>query len=283
MQNLQNLIETLNLNFIYKNSKSCDSVLKNVNLEIKCGEFVSIVGGNGSGKSTLAKMFNALLTPTSGSVVVCSIDTSNSEISFEVRKQIGMVFQNPDSQIVATLVEEDIAFAMENLCFKKSKMQNQIDKVLNLVNMQNFKKKLVFDLSGGQKQRVAIAGVLAMEPRCVIFDEATSMLDPQGRNKILSIMENLNDRGITIINITHNMNEVLHSKRVLVMHEGEILKDCSPREFFSDHEILEKANLQCLPVTELVNLLAKEGLTQKQTVLNVDDCVEVISKIMKGS
>lgn len=277
----ENLIETLNLNFIYCNSNQ--NVLSDLSLKINSGEFVSIVGGNGSGKSTLAKMFNALLIPTSGVVFVCAIDTSNLEKVFDVRKQVGMVFQNPDSQIVATLVEEDVAFAMENLCFEKIEMENRINKALSLVDMQNFKKSLVFDLSGGQKQRVAIAGVLAMNPKCIVFDEATSMIDPQGRNKVLNIMKALNDDGTTIINITHDMNEVVHSNRVVVLHDGKVLKDCSPKEFFSDEKTLKQANLKCLPVTELGNLLAKRGLLPKQTILSVDECVEVISKILEGS
>lgn len=278
---LRSFIETVNLCFSYLDFDS--NVLDKINLKIDHGEFISIVGGNGSGKSTLAKIFNGLITPTSGIVVVSGIEVVNSSLIFEVRKQVGVVFQNPDSQIVATLVEEDVAFAMENLCYSKDNMENRIDEVLNLVDMKDYKKALVYNLSGGQKQRVAIAGVLAMRPSCVVFDEATSMLDPEGRRKIFEIMKNLNEKyGTTIINITHNMEEVVGSNRVIVLNDGKILKDCSPKQLFVDELVLKKSNLKCLPVTELVNLLANEGLLKKQVVFDVDECVCLLYEILKG-
>lgn len=278
---LRSFIETVNLCFSYLDFDS--NVLDKINLKIDHGEFISIVGGNGSGKSTLAKIFNGLITPTSGIVVVSGIEVVNSSLIFEVRKQVGVVFQNPDSQIVATLVEEDVAFAMENLCYSKDNMENRIDEVLNLVDMKDYKKALVYNLSGGQKQRVAIAGVLAMRPSCVVFDEATSMLDPEGRRKIFEIMKNLNEKyGTTIINITHNMEEVVGSNRVIVLNDGKILKDCSPKQLFVDELVLKKSNLKCLPVTELVNLLANEGLLKKQVVFDVDECVGLLYEILKG-
>lgn len=275
------LIEIFGLSFSYSGSKA--KVLNKVNLKIGCGEFVSVVGGNGSGKSTLAKMFNGLIVPHEGVVVVCGVQTTNSGLLFEIRRQVGMVFQNPDMQIVATIVEEDVAFALENLCCLQPEINERIDKALKFVSMENFKSEPVHNLSGGQKQRVAIAGVLAMKPRCVVFDEATSMIDPQGRKQVMEVMHKLNKQGTTIVNITHNMEEVVDSNRVVVLHSGEIIKDCSPRQLFSDELVLKKANLQPLPVTELINSLADCGLLKKRTVLRVDECVNLIAEILKGS
>ncbi len=273
----------MNLSFAYDKGDGAD-VLSKIDLEIEAGDFVSIVGGNGSGKSTLAKMFNALLTPNEGVVVVCGVKTFNREMVFEVRRQVGMVFQNPDSQIVATVVEEDVAFAMENLCVPVQKIETKIEQVLSMVDMAAYRKNLVYGLSGGQKQRVAIAGVLAMEPKCIVFDEATSMLDPEGRKKVFEIMQDLNKKnGVTVVNITHNMEEAVKSERVVVMSDGKVLKICTPRQLFSDELLLKTAKLDCLPVTELVNRLAKCGLIERQTVLSVDECVDVIEKLLKGS
>ena len=280
MQN-NGLIEVSGLSFHYPGSNV--RILNKINLQINSGEFVSIVGGNGSGKSTLAKLFNGLLVPAEGVVVVCGAQTTDSGLLFEIRQQVGMVFQNPDMQIVATIVEEDVAFALENLCYSEPEIEGRVDEVLKLVSMTNFKQTPVHNLSGGQKQRVAIAGVLAMKPKCVVFDEATSMLDPRGRKQVVDVMNNLNKHGTTIINITHNMTEVVESDRVVVLHNGELLKDCSPKQLFADELVLKKVNLQPLPVTELVNLLAAKGLLKRQTVLSVEECVNLIAEILKGS
>ncbi len=278
---MYSLIKVNDVKFCYND---VIEILNDLNLEIDSGDFVSIVGSNGCGKSTLVKMFNALIIPKSGDVFVAEINTKNSDLIFEIRKKVGMVFQNPDSQIVATLVEEDVAFAMENLCLPQEKMESKIVEVLKLVDMENYKTKSVNNLSGGQKQRIAIAGVLAMEPRCIIFDEATAMLDPDGRKKILKIMKTLNENSnTTIVNITHNMEEVAISKTVVVLHEGKVIKKSTPLEFFSDEVVLKKANLKCLEVTELIKKLANEGLIKKQIVLNIDECVEIIAQLLKGN
>lgn len=277
------LIDVNGLHFSYLNENFGKEVLNDLNFSIQQGEFIAIVGHNGSGKSTLAKLFNAIFLPTSGTIFVDGIDTLNKELIFEIRKQVGVVFQNPDNQIVATLVEEDVAFAPENLCVSQEKIGKIVDRALEMVDMKKFKKSAVHNLSGGQKQRVAIAGILAMNPKCIVFDESTSMLDPVGRKEVLDVMKKLNrENKTTIINITHHMEEVVFANRVIVMKDGEILKQDTPRNIFSDEDLLKKSGLLAPQVTEFLNTLCGELALKKRTVLDVDECVEVLAEILEG-
>ena len=277
------LIDVNGLHFSYLNENFGKEVLNDLNFSIQQGEFIAIVGHNGSGKSTLAKLFNAIFLPTSGTIFVDGIDTLNKELIFEIRKQVGVVFQNPDNQIVATLVEEDVAFAPENLSVSQEKIGEIVDLALEMVDMKKFKKSAVHNLSGGQKQRVAIAGILAMNPKCIVFDESTSMLDPVGRKEVLDVMKKLNrENKTTIINITHHMEEVVFANRVIVMKDGEILKQDTPRNIFSDEDLLKKSGLLAPQVTEFLNTLCGELALKKRTVLDVDECVEVLAEILEG-
>ncbi len=264
-------------------SEKEEFVLKDVSFNIKKGQKVAIVGANGSGKSTLSKMLNAILLPTIGTIFVDSVDCSKKETVFEIRKNVGLIFQDPDNQIVATTVEEDVAFALENLCVPQEKMSLIIEKVLDSVGMKEFRKKSVEKLSGGQKSKVAIAGVLAMNLKCIIFDESTAMLDPKSRKEILNIMEELNKKqGTTIINITHNMDEVIFFDDVVVLKDGKVLKQDIPRNIFSDEKLLKQAGL-CLPqTTRLINMLYEEGFVKQKVALGVDECVFVLSNLLKG-
>ncbi len=264
----------------YYDKKSKNFVLNDVSLKINQGDFVAFVGANGSGKSTLSKLLNAIYLPVSGAVLVEGVDTKEEEMTFAIRKKVGLIFQDPDNQIVATVVEEDVAFALENLCFEKKQMEQVVAKSLEDVDMLEFKKDLVENLSGGQKSKVAVAGVIAMNPKCVIFDESTAMLDPKSRREIINIMKKLNEKGTTIINITHNMEEVFFCDRVFVFKDGRLLKEDVPRNIFSDEELIEKAGL-CLPqIVELIKRLFKEGLIKQNVALSVEECVEILSGIL---
>ena len=277
------LIDVNGLRFSYLNENFGKEVLNGLNFSIQQGEFIAIVGHNGSGKSTLAKLFNAIFLPTSGTIFIDGIDTLNKELIFEIRKQVGVVFQNPDNQIVATLVEEDVAFAPENLSVSQEKIGEIVDLALEMVDMKKFKKSAVHNLSGGQKQRVAIAGILAMNPKCIVFDESTSMLDPVGRKEVLDVMKKLNrENKTTIINITHHMEEVVFANRVIVMKDGEILKQDTPRNIFSDQDLLKKSGLLVPQVTEFFNTLCSEFGLKKRTVLDVDECVEALAEVLGG-
>ncbi len=256
-------------------------VLNNINLEIKQGEFVTILGHNGSGKSTLAKHFNALLLPMGGKVYVKNIDTSESNHRWDVRQAVGMVFQNPDNQIVATIVEEDVAFGPENLGIEPSEIRKRVDDALAAVDMTEYKEHAPHLLSGGQKQRVAIAGVIAMKPECIVLDEPTAMLDPEGRKEVFDAIKMLNKEGITVILITHYMDEAVQSDRVIVMEEGSIIMDGTPREVFSQIKKLKQVGLDVPQVTELAYELKKAGIDIRQDVLSIDECVDELMKLMK--
>ena len=239
--------------------------LKALNLSVKKGEYISVLGHNGSGKSTLAKLLNLILIPTSGKIYVDGKDVSDAELSeddvFEVRKKVGMVFQNPDNQIVATVVEEDVAFGAENLGLPREEIRRRVVNALNVVGMQDYARHAPHKLSGGQKQRIAIAGVIAMRPEIIIFDESTAMLDPLGRKSVMDIMEKLNrEENITVINITHYMEEAARADRVIVINDGEMILDGTPREVFSKVELLHKIGLESPQSTELVQQLKKSGL-----------------------
>ena len=278
------LIRCENVSFQYGEERDSLVALKNVDLEIKRGEFVAILGHNGSGKSTLAKHFNAVLTPThEGRVLVCGIDTKDEERTFELRRHVGMVFQNPDNQIVATIVEEDVAFAPENLGVPQEEIRKRVDEALEAVGMSEYKKHAPHKLSGGQKQRVAIAGVLAMQSECIVLDEPTAMLDPQGREQVISTIVKLaREQGKTVVLITHFMEEAALCDRVIVMNDGRIMLDGSPKEVFSKRNELKKVGLSVPAVTELCAILNENGLDIASDIISEEECLKEVSKILKA-
>lgn len=254
--------------------------VNHVNLEITRGEFVVVLGRNGSGKSTLAKHLNALLIPTEGKVYVNDLDTSVAEDIWSIRNAAGMVFQNPDNQIVATIVEEDVAFGPENLGVDPTEIRNRVDDSLKRVNMYEYRKHAPHLLSGGQKQRIAIAGVLAMMPKCIIFDEPTAMLDPSGRREVVKTIKELNKKyGITIILITHYMEEAVEADRIIVMDSGKVIEEGSPREIFSKVQTMKKTGLDVPQVTELAYELQKEGIHINSDILTIDEMVNVLCQL----
>lgn len=274
--------ERLFFEYVDEESGSRVPVLKDLNLTIGQGEFVAVLGHNGSGKSTLAKHFNAVLLPTTGKVFVGGIDTSDEEKLFEIRQHVGMVFQNPDNQIVATIVEEDVAFALENLGVEPSEIRRRVDEALKQVEMYEYREHAPHQLSGGQKQRVAIAGILAMRPDCIVLDEPTAMLDPKGRREVLKTIRQLNrDFGTTVILITHYMDEAVKADRVVAMDDGKILLDGTPKEVFPQVELLKSVGLDVPQVTELIYELRKEGLDLPDDVLTEDECVEVLKNLLQ--
>ncbi len=258
------------------------TVLNHINLEICDGEFVAVLGHNGSGKSTLAKHLNAILLPSGGKVYVDGMDTGDESKVWDIRSNAAMVFQNPDNQIVATVVEEDVAFAAENLGIPSDEIRTRVDEALDAVGMSEYRLHAPHLLSGGQKQRVAIAGVIAMKPKIIIFDEPTAMLDPSGRKEVMNTICSLNEKyNITIILITHNMDEAVQAKRVVVINDGVIVCDGSPREVFSDVEKMRTLGLDVPQATYLAYLLRKRGLPVKQDVLNAEECIEELEKICR--
>ncbi len=273
------MIKIENVTYEY-NSLIDDTVqtaVKSLNLEVKKGEFLVILGHNGSGKSTLAKMMNGLLLPTSGEVFVLGMNTTDEEKIWDIRESAGIVFQNPDNQIVATIVEEDVAFGPENQGVPQAEIRKRVDDSLAIVEMTAYKKHAPHLLSGGQKQRVAIAGILAMNPKCIIFDEPTAMLDPNGRIEVMDTIKRLNQvEGKTIILITHYMDEAVEADRVLVMSQGEILMEGTPRQVFSQVEKIKELGLDVPQVTELVYELRKEGFDIRPDVLSVEELVELL-------
>ncbi|HHY91157.1 MAG TPA: energy-coupling factor transporter ATPase [Clostridiales bacterium] len=271
----ENIIEVIDLEHVYKKEEGGSvAALKKVSLEVQKGEFLVIVGHNGSGKSTLAKHMNAILLPSGGKVYVNGLDTLQQEFLWDIRQIAGMVFQNPDNQIVATIVEEDVAFGPENLGIPPKEIRVRIEKALRAVGMWEYRKKAPHLLSGGQKQRIAIAGVIAMKPQCIILDEPTAMLDPSGRKEVMDTIMKLNrEEGITIVHITHFMDEAVHADRVVVMEEGKIVLQGKPREVFSQVERLKKLGLDVPQVTELAFQLKKEGFNIPGDILTVDEMV----------
>jgi len=273
------IIKTENLTFAYSSVDNTEPkiVLADLNLEIEKGTFVAVIGHNGSGKSTLAKHFNAILLPQGGRVFVSGADTADENLTIEIRRRVGMVFQNPDNQIVATVVEEDVAFAPENLGYPPDEIRRRVDEALKIVGMYDYREHAPHRLSGGQKQRVAIAGVLAMEPECIVFDEPTAMLDPQGRESILKVLRDLrNNRGVTVVLITHHMDEVADADRIVVLSDGEIILDGTPREVFRESETLHKAGLDVPETTALLNELRAEGFDLPMDALSIEECADSI-------
>ena len=255
-------------------------VLDGINLTVEKGAFVALLGHNGSGKSTLAKHFNALLLPSGGCVLVDELDTKDEERLYDIRRMVGMVLQNPDNQLVSTIVEEDVAFGPENLGVEPSEIRRRVDDALKMVDMYEYRRHTPHKLSGGQKQRVAIAGVLAMQPECLVLDEPTAMLDPQGRREVLDTIRRLNrERGMTVVLITHYMEEAAQAERVVVMDEGHVLMDGTPTQVFSQVERLKAVGLDVPQPTELCDRLRREGVALPADVLTVDQCVDALAAV----
>ena len=281
-----NQIEVKDLVFTYESPEELqqnisDFVINGVSLTVQKGEFLSVIGHNGSGKSTLSKHFNAILLPTGGKVLVEGMDTLDEEKCYDIRRKVGLVLQNPDNQLVASIVEEDVAFGPENLGVESKEIRKRVDEALKAVGMYEYRTFAPHKLSGGQKQRVAIAGILAMKPDCIVLDEPTAMLDPKGREEVLTAIHTLNrDHGITIVLITHNMDEAVTSDRVIVMDGGKILTEGTPKEVFSQVELLKKHRLDVPQSTELCYKLRAYGVDIKELPLNIDQCVETLKEVL---
>ncbi len=278
----ETMINVKNVEFLYEDTEETGGsrVLKDVSLEIKKGEFLAVLGHNGSGKSTLAKHLNAILVPEKGTVMVEGLDTHDENLVYKIRQRVGMVFQNPDNQLVATIVEEDVAFAPENLGVPQIEIQNRVDYALDAVNMTSYREHAPHMLSGGQKQRVAIAGVLAMKPDVLVMDEPTAMLDPVGRREIMKTVKKLNrEEGMTVVMITHFMEEAAQADRVIVMDHGKSIIEGTPKEVFSRVEEIKKIGLDVPQTTELCYLLKKQGFDFDTNVLTVDECVDKIMSV----
>ncbi len=279
----QKMIDCINVVYQYGNSEKEKGkiAVNGVNINVKKGEFIVVLGRNGSGKSTLAKHINALLIPSDGKVYVDGMDTSDTNNTWNIRHKAGMVFQNPDNQIVATIVEEDVAFGPENLGIKPSEIRKRVDDSLKTVDMYKYKKHAPHLLSGGQKQRVAIAGVLAMRPECIVLDEPTAMLDPSGRKEVIGTIKELNKKfNITIVLITHFMEEATEADRIIVMDEGKIAMEGNPREIFSQVEKMKTIGLDVPQMTELAYELRKMGLPLKSDILTIDEMVNGLCQLL---
>lgn len=283
-------IKIENVSFAYEGDEEgvlLPPVLKNVSLEIEKGSFVALLGHNGSGKSTLAKLINLVLTPTEGKIYIDGTDITADSLSeddiYGIRRRIGMVFQNPDNQLVATVVEEDVAFGPENLGIEPSEIRKRVDEALATVNMSEYKKHSPHQLSGGQKQRIAIAGIIAMLPECIIFDESTAMLDPGGRRDVMNTIEYLNrERGITVIHITHNMDEAVRADRVVVINDGQVFLDGTPKDVFSRVQELRTVGLDVPQVTELFYELHYRGIDIDHTELDEEKCADALVKLLNN-
>ncbi|MGL4607931.1 MAG: energy-coupling factor transporter ATPase [Eubacteriaceae bacterium] len=279
METNKTMIEVKNLEFQYPQNDASEimTALKNVNLTIKKGEFVGIIGHNGSGKSTLSKLLNAIIFPTHGDVLVNGFNTKDHAEIWRIRQTAGMVFQNPDNQLVATIVEEDVAFGPENLGVPPKEIRERVDKALKVVEMTDYAHMKPHQLSGGQKQRIAIAGILAMEPECIIFDEPTAMLDPSGRKEVMATIKKLKeDKGMTVIHITHFMNEIIDADRILVLDKGEVVMEDIPENIFKKVLELKKIGLDVPQMTELAYELRKEGMEIPENVLSIKEMVEAL-------
>ena len=272
-------IRTEHLKFSYdaQSESGGVTVFDDLNLSIEEGSFVAVLGHNGCGKSTLAKHFNAVLLPEGGSVQVFGMDTSDESLLVDIRRTVGMVFQNPDNQMVANVVEEDVAFAPENLGVPSEEIRRRVDEALKLVGMYDYRLHAPHLLSGGQKQRVAIAGVIAMRPRCIVLDEPTAMLDPHGREEVISTIERLNrEKGITVVLITHHMTEAIRAQRVIVMDAGRILADGTPKEVFPKVELLESVGLTVPATTKVLYALNQAGFDLPLDALSTEECAQVL-------
>ena len=275
---MDSIIRIENLIFEYKKSEDGEAVraINDISLSVEKGSFTASLGKNGSGKSTLAKNLNGLLLPTQGVIYVNGYDTADDEHIWDVRQSAGMVFQNPDNQLVSAIVEDDVAFGPENLGIDPAEIRRRVDKALKDVNMGAFKGKPPHLLSGGQKQRVAIAGVVAMKPSCIIFDEPTAMLDPKGRSEIMNIISELHEEGITVVLITHFMEEAVRADRVIIMHDGEVFLDGSPQEVFSQKDKVLSVNLDIPLVVDLAEKLRQRGVSVPENIIGMEEMVDYL-------
>jgi energy-coupling factor transport system ATP-binding protein len=275
---MDNIIEVKNVVYEYTDEDVKHTAVKNISFNIERGSFTVILGHNGSGKSTLAKMLNGLLKPTSGEVIVDGMNTADEETEIEVKRRVGMVFQNPDNQLVASIVEEDVAFGPENLGLEPSVIRERVDDALKSVGMYEFRKSTPHHLSGGQKQRIAIAGIIAMQPECIILDEPTAMLDPVGRAEIIETLHNLNtQKNITVVLITHYMEEAENADRVMVMNDGVIIDDNTPKEIFKNVSQLKSVGLSVPQTTELLYSLNQNGFNISTDVLSIKETAKAIA------
>lgn len=284
MNKMENFIEFENVSFAYRDEESGaeEKIIENLSFSVEKGDFVCVLGHNGCGKSTTAKLCNAILVPGKGKVFVDGIDTSDESKINDIRRKVGMVFQNPDNQIVATIVEDDVAFGPENLGIEPSEIRKRVDEALKQVEMYEFRQSEPHKLSGGQKQRVAIAGIIAMKPECIVLDEPTAMLDPRGRREVMKTVKMLNEEfGITVIFITHYMDEAVKAKRVIVMDEGKIILDGKPREVFTHIDTLKSVGLDVPEATELSLMLNRDGIKIKKDVLDIDELLDCVISLME--
>lgn len=277
---MENIIELKNVSYYYDDNVT-DVALEDISLSIKRGSFTVILGHNGSGKSTLAKLLNALIKPTSGEVLVNGLNTSDEENNISIKRSVGMVFQNPDNQLIASIVEDDTAFGPENLGLEPKVIRERVDEALKTVGMYDFRLGTPHRLSGGQKQRIAIAGIIAMEPECLVLDEPTAMLDPKGREEIITCLERLNkEKGITVVLITHFMEEARFADRVIVMNDGKIVDDDTPNKVFQNIDYLKSIGLAVPKTTELLNLLKNNGISVNTGAISIEDTVtEIINAL----
>ncbi len=277
---MKNFIDIVDLKFSYNNEgNNAKNILNGINLNIKKGEFLAILGANGSGKSTLIKHLNAMLLPTKGNVFVNGINTKDEGKLYDIRSTVGLVLQNPDNQIVASIVEDEVAFGPENLGVAPKSIRERVDMALKLVDMYEYRKSTTYSLSGGQKQRIAIAGIIAMQPECILLDEPTSMLDPEGRKEVLDTIKSLNKNyGITIVLITHYMEEAANADRIAIINEGKIVRIDAPRIIFSEVAFLDKYQLSIPTVVELIHKLKLNGLPLNNMALDERECVNILKK-----
>ena len=282
---LSEIISVEHLAYSYPGPEGTEGVrvFEDLNLRVEEGSFVAILGSNGCGKSTLAKHFNSILLPCGGKVYVCGMDTSREDLVMAVRRRVGMVFQNPDNQIVANVVEEDVAFGPGNLGIASPEIRRRVDNALKQVDMYNYREHAPHLLSGGQKQRVAIAGIIAMEPRCIVLDEPTAMLDPRGRREVMETVGRLNqEKGITVVLITHHMDEAAKAGRVVVLHRGQVAADGTPRQVFSQPELLHELGLAAPETVELCYELNKEGFSLPLDALEPEECAQILYEAVRS-
>ncbi len=278
-----NFISVQNVTFKYDSQDETEGklVLNDISFEVKKGAFVALLGHNGSGKSTVAKHLNAMLTPTSGKVYIDGMDTSDDKLTYDIRRRVGLVLQNPDNQIVASIVEEDVAFGPENLGIPSDEIRRRVDEALKAVDMYDHRLKAPYKLSGGQKQRVAIAGIIAMQPDCIVLDEPTAMLDPKGREEVLYTIHKLNkEQGITVVMITHYMEEAVTADRVYVMDNGRMLTSGTPQEVFSQVELMKKHRLDVPQATELCHKLRACGVELDRLPLDREECTSMLKEVL---
>lgn len=276
---MEEIIRSTGVWYSYEEEEPLKYVLQGVDLSVYRGEFLAVLGHNGSGKSTIAKHFNAIFSPMKGQVLVDGIDTRDEDKIFDIRQRVGMVFQNPDNQIVATVVEEDVAFALENIGVPSKEIRKRVDDALMSVDMYEYRLHAPHQLSGGQKQRIAIAGVIAMRPKCIVLDEPTAMLDPKGRREVIDTVTKLcREKGITIVLITHHMSECIDADRLIVMSNGDVVADGTPQEVFSQVELMHSEGLAVPATTELMWQLNNKGFNLPLTALGIADCAEQIAK-----